>query len=74
MNTKTKRTEPNSDSLIYPVETINGLTIYQRERTRPRGVPLYVVYTPDDRALEEFGRMRNAKIFCNQTTDFITAE
>jgi len=46
---------------------INNLRIYQIQDYNYR----FMVITPDNRHLEEFRYLRDAKLFCEQTKDFI---
>lgn len=56
---------------IVPVKQLNNLTIYRRKRGHERWVPLYVVYSPDGRALEEFRAFINAEKWARKTLDFV---
>lgn len=57
--------------ILTPVKTINNLSIYKRNRKHETWLPLYVVFAPDGRELEEFRRLKSAEKWATKTTDFV---
>lgn len=56
---------------LTPIKTINRLTIYKRDRRRERHLPLYTVYSPDARCLEDFRSFAAAEKWAKRTLDFV---
>ncbi len=53
------------------VQTINRLVIKRRGNSEPTWIPLYSVFAPDGRCLEEFPRLASAQKWCKETHDFV---